>query len=155
MNSGNLKSSCEEAVTCWDDIFEEMDDTTQTWNPIKTAYTYTNVGRNIIVMNSEGDIAKGMVLSGNIMTSQTDSTHWIPIPNKETESTDIMNRHIEQIAHEAFSEAYKKALESEGGVTAVVDGVLYQIYSNGRREKIKEIPKRIELDPDKIYDLKS
>lgn len=63
-------------------ISEFNDKELDNWNPIETAYSYENVGKTIILINSEGSIAKGTVLSGSIMTSQTDSTHWIPIPSK-------------------------------------------------------------------------
>lgn len=67
----------------------------------------------------------------------------------------MVNSRIELLARKAFRSAYKEALESEGGVTAVVDGVLYHINSDGSRKKLKKVAKRIEVDPKKRYSLKA
>ena len=67
----------------------------------------------------------------------------------------MVNSRIERLASKAFRTAYKEALASEGGVTAVVDGVLYQIYADGSRKKIKNVAKRIKVDPKKTYSLKA
>ncbi len=72
-----------------------------------------------------------------------------------TEPVDMVNSRIERLASKAFRAAYKEALASEGGVTAVVDGVLYQIYSDGSRKKIKKVAERIKVDPKKTYSLKA
>ena len=68
---------------------------------------------------------------------------------------DMVNKRIAKLAREAFSQAYQEALQSEGGVTAVEDGVLYQVYKDGKKEKIKDIPPRIKLDPKKTYTLRA
>ena len=73
---------------------------------------------------------------------------------QNVDERDMVNSHIEALAKKAFRTAYKEALASEGGVTAVVDGVLYQVYKDGTKEKIKDIPARIKLDPNKQYSLK-
>jgi len=73
----------------------------------------------------------------------------------KTEPIDMVHSQIERLARKAFRSAYKEALASESGVTAVVDGVLYQIYSDGSRKKLKKVAKRIEVDPKKRYSLKA
>jgi FKBP-type peptidyl-prolyl cis-trans isomerase len=73
---------------------------------------------------------------------------------KNVDESDMVNSRIEALAKKAFRAAYKEALASEGGVTAVADGVLYQVYKDGTKEKIKDIPARIKLDPKKQYTLK-
>lgn len=73
----------------------------------------------------------------------------------KTEPVDMVNSRIKSLARKAFRAAYKEALASEGGVTAVVDGVLYQIYADGSRKKIKKVAERIKLDPKKTYSLKA
>jgi hypothetical protein len=73
----------------------------------------------------------------------------------KTEPKDMVNSRIERLVSKAFRTAYKEALASEGGVTAVVDGVLYQIYADGSRKKIKNVAKRIKVDPKKTYSLKA
>ena len=73
---------------------------------------------------------------------------------QNVDERDMVNSHIEALAKKAFRTAYKEALASEGGVTAVVEGVLYQVYKDGTKEKIKDIPARIKLDPNKQYSLK-
>ncbi|MDB9742010.1 hypothetical protein OAB00_04095 [Akkermansiaceae bacterium] len=73
----------------------------------------------------------------------------------QTEPKDMVNSRIESLASQAFRAAYKEALASEGGVTAVVDGILYQIYSDGSRKKIKNVAERIKVDPKKTYSLKA
>jgi hypothetical protein len=68
---------------------------------------------------------------------------------------DMVNSRIEALARKAFRAAYKEALASEEGVTAVVDGVLYQVFKDGTKKKIKDIPARIQVDPNKQYRLKA
>jgi len=74
---------------------------------------------------------------------------------KNVDEGDMVNSRIEALAKKAFRAAYEEALASEGGVTAVVDGVLYQVYKDGTKEKIKDIPAGFELDPKKEYILKA
>jgi len=73
---------------------------------------------------------------------------------RNIDESDMVNSRIEQLAKKAFSKAYQEALDSEDGVTAVVNGVLYQVYKDGTKKKIKDIPARIKLDPNKHYTLK-
>lgn len=68
---------------------------------------------------------------------------------------DMVNKRIAKLAHEAFSQAYKEALESEDGVVAAEDGVLYQVFKDGRKIKIKDLPPRIKIDPKKTYTLRA
>ena len=72
----------------------------------------------------------------------------------DIDENDMVNSRIESLARKAFSAAYQEALASEEGVTAVVDGVLYQVFKDGTKKKIKDIPPRIKLDPKKQYTLK-
>jgi len=74
---------------------------------------------------------------------------------KNVDETDMVNSRIEKLAKEAFSKAYLEALASEDGVTAVVDGVLYQIYKDGTKKKIKDISAGFKVDPNKEYRLKA
>ena len=67
----------------------------------------------------------------------------------------MVHSRIEKLANQAFGSAYAEALASEEGVCAVVDGVLYRIYADGSREKIKSVAKRISIDPKKTYTLKA
>jgi len=66
---------------------------------------------------------------------------------------DMVNSRIEALARKAFSKAYQEALDSEEGVTAVVDGVLYQVFKDGTKKKIKDIPPRIKRERNKVYTL--
>jgi len=68
---------------------------------------------------------------------------------------DMVNSRIEKLAREAFGQAYEEALASKDGVIAVEDGVLYQVFQDGRKEKIKDIPPKIKLKPNKVYTLRS
>ena len=51
------------------------------WQPIDTAYTYENVGKKILIMNSRRNVIDATMLSGSLMTSMTDPTHWMPFPD--------------------------------------------------------------------------
>jgi hypothetical protein len=68
---------------------------------------------------------------------------------------DMVNYRVEALAKKAFSAAYKDALDTEEGVTAVIDGVLYQVFKDGTKKKIKDIPPKIKLDLNKEYTLKA
>ncbi|MGJ8655251.1 MAG: hypothetical protein ACSHX6_02285 [Akkermansiaceae bacterium] len=68
---------------------------------------------------------------------------------------DMVNSRIERLAREAFGQAYQEALASEGGVIAVEEGVLYQVFQDGRKVKIKDIPPKIKLKPNVAYTLKA
>ncbi len=70
-------------------------------------------------------------------------------------ASDPVNRRIDALANKAFSSAYKQALTADKGVFAVVDGTLYRVYADGRREKIKDVAKRIKRIPSKTYTLKA
>jgi len=53
-----------------------------------------------------------------------------------------------------FLLGYKEALESEDGVVGVFGDALYQVYKDGTKVKIKDIPPRFKVDPTKQYILK-
>jgi len=73
----------------------------------------------------------------------------------DIDERDMVNSRIEVLARKAFSAAYKEALASEEGVTAVVDGVLYQVFKDGTKKKIKDIPTGFNVDSTKQYRLKA
>ncbi len=73
----------------------------------------------------------------------------------DMDERDMVNSRIAALAKKAFSAAYKEALASEEGVTAVVDGVLYQVFKDGTKKKIKDIPAGFKIDPSKEYTLKA
>jgi hypothetical protein len=79
----------------------------------------------------------------------------MPRQSKIREASDFVNSRIDAFANEAFSSAYRQALSADRGVLAVVDGTLYRVYADGRREKIKDVAKRIKRISSKTYTLKA
>jgi hypothetical protein len=58
-------------------------------------------------------------------------------------------RHIEELeaefpkrSDEAFSSAYRNALKSGVPVVIGKDGAIWRVYPDGKREKLKDLPKR-------------
>ena len=68
---------------------------------------------------------------------------------------DMVNSRIEALARKAFSAAYKEALDSEEGVAAVVGDALYQVYKDGTKVKIKDIPAGFTVDTNMQYRLEA
>ncbi len=67
---------------------------------------------------------------------------------------DMVNYRVGALAKKAFRAAYEEALATEEGVAAVIDGVLYQVFKDGTKEKIKDIPPKIKLNLNKEYRLR-
>ena len=79
----------------------------------------------------------------------------MPRNSKIETANDSVNRSIDELATKAFSSAYQRALNSENGVCAVVGGVLYRIYADGTKKRIKRVAKRIKAEPNKVYTLRA
>lgn len=61
---------------------------------------------------------------------------------------------IPQLAQGAINKAYLDALASGNSVLEVIDGAIYEIFSNGEKNKIKDIEPLIQLDMTKKITLK-
>lgn len=59
---------------------------------------------------------------------------------------DNLEELIPSLAAGAVKKAYLDALSSGNSVLEVVDGVLYEVFANGEKKKIKDLPPTIEVD---------
>lgn len=66
---------------------------------------------------------------------------------------DNLEKLIPSLARGAVKKAYLDALSSGNSVLEVIDGVLYEVYADGKKKKIKELPPVIEVDTSKKIQL--
>ena len=64
---------------------------------------------------------------------------------KDTE-LDNLEKLIPSLAKGAVKKAYLDALSSGNSVLEVINGVLYEVFANGDKKKIKDLPPTIEVD---------
>jgi hypothetical protein len=71
---------------------------------------------------------------------------------KDTE-LDNLEKLIPSLATGAVKKAYLDALSSGNSVLEVIDGVLYEVFANGTKKKIKNLPPTIEVEMGKKIQL--
>ncbi len=59
---------------------------------------------------------------------------------------DNLEKLIPSLATGAVKKAYLDALSSGNSVLEVINGVLYEVFANGDKKKIKDLPPTIEVD---------
>jgi len=64
---------------------------------------------------------------------------------KDTE-IDNLEKLIPTLATGAVKKAYLDVLSSGNSVLEVIDSTLYEVYANGIKKKIKDLPPTIEVD---------
>ena len=64
---------------------------------------------------------------------------------KDTE-LDNLEKLIPSLATGAVKKAYLDALSSGNSVLEVINGKLYEVFANGDKKKIKDLPPTIEVD---------
>ncbi len=64
---------------------------------------------------------------------------------KDTE-LDNLEKLIPSLATGAVKKAYLDALSSGNSVLEVINGILYEVFANGDKKKIKDLPPTIEVD---------
>ncbi len=64
---------------------------------------------------------------------------------KDTE-LDNLEKLIPSLATGAVKKAYLDALSSGNSVLEVIDSTLYEVFANGTKKKIKDLPPHIEVD---------
>jgi hypothetical protein len=65
------------------------------------------------------------------------------------ETIDRLEKGIPNIASKVFKKAYEDSLAYGNGVTRVIDNIIYKVYADGRREKIKEIEPLVKMNMSK------
>lgn len=64
----------------------------------------------------------------------------------------FLEEHIPELAEVAFKQAYWSALASGSTVLVSENGNLVEVYPDGTRKIIKQLPKHIPVDPGKILE---
>jgi hypothetical protein len=59
---------------------------------------------------------------------------------------DNLEKHIPLLAKGAMEKAYLDALSSGNSVLEVIDGAIYEVFADGRKNKIKDIAPSIHVD---------
>ena len=59
---------------------------------------------------------------------------------------DNLEKLIPSLATGAVKKAYLDALSSGNSVLEVINGILYEVFANGDKKKIKDLPPTIEVD---------
>ena len=72
---------------------------------------------------------------------------------KDTE-LDNLEKLIPSLATGAVKKAYLDALSSGNSVLEVINGVLYEVFANGDKKKIKDLPPTIEVDINQKIELR-
>lgn len=64
---------------------------------------------------------------------------------KDTE-LDNLEQFIPSLANGAVKKAYLDALASGNSVLEVIDGVIYEVFADGTKKKIKDVPSQVSVD---------
>lgn len=57
-----------------------------------------------------------------------------------------MEQFIPSLANGAVKKAYLDALASANSVLEVIDGVIYEVFADGTKKKIKDVPSQVSVD---------
>ena len=59
---------------------------------------------------------------------------------------DNLEKQIPLLAKGAMKKAYLDALSSGNSVLEVIDNAIYEVFANGSKKKIKDVPSSIEVN---------
>ncbi len=62
---------------------------------------------------------------------------------------DKLEKNIPLMAKEVFQKAYNNSVAHGNNVVEVIDNIIYEIYADGRRKKIKEIEPLVKMNMNK------
>ena len=59
---------------------------------------------------------------------------------------DNLEKRIPLLARGAMEKAYLDALSSGNSVLEVIDNAIYEVFADGRKNKIKDVPPYVQVD---------
>ena len=71
---------------------------------------------------------------------------------KDTE-LDNLEKRIPLLAKGAMEKAYLDALSSGNSVLEVIDNAIYEVFADGTKKKIKDVPPYVQVDLNKKIEL--
>ena len=71
---------------------------------------------------------------------------------KDTE-LDNLEKRIPLLAKGAMEKAYLDALSSGNSVLEVIDNAIYEVFADGTKKKIKDVPPYVQVDINKKIEL--